>query len=163
MTRSLLAVALLSALAGAACGSGSSMPTSPMAPTGPTAGAAVTGTWVGTASDSSGTMMGAGMSASMMSNMTWQITQTGNAFAGVMQFPGYAGGGAMTVSGTINGTTATFTMTMPGGSMMTGTCNAVANGTFDMDSLMTQMHGTYSGSNSCMGAFDHGQMSMTRR
>ncbi len=68
-------------------------------------GSAVSGTWTGAASDSSGTMMGAGMSASMMANMTWQITQTGNTFTGVVQFPGYGGSG--TVSGTINGRTAT--------------------------------------------------------
>ena len=166
MMRSLLAVALTGALAGAACtgssaGSGNSM----MAPTVPTtsAGSAMAGTWVGTASDSTGTMMGAGLSSSMMGNMTWQISQTGNTFTGVMQFPGYGGmGGVMTVSGTINGRTATFTMTMPGGSMMTATCSAVANGTFDLDDLMTQMHGTYSGSNSCTGPFNQGQMSMTR-
>lgn len=161
--RPLLAVTLMGALAGAACTGGSSMPASQMSPSGPTAGTAVTGAWVGTASDSSSTMMGAGMSASMMGNMTWQITPTGNTFAGVMQFPGYGGTGTMTVSGTINGKTATFTMTMPGGSMMTATCSAVANGTFDMDDLMTQMRGTYSGSNTCAGAFDHGQVSMTRR
>ena len=121
------------------------------------------GTWVGTASDSTGTMMGAGLSTSMMGNVTWQITQMGNTFTGVMQFPGYGGmGGVMTVSGTINGRTATFTMTMPGGSMMTATCTAVASGTFDLDDLMTQMHGTYSGSNSCTGPFNQGQMSMAR-
>ena len=51
---------------------------SPAAPTPGGAGnntTALTGTWVGQALDSSGTMMGAGMSASMMANMTWQITQ----------------------------------------------------------------------------------------
>lgn len=166
--RPLLAIALTGALTAAACtGSTSSMSTnSMMSPTAatPTANTAITGAWVGTTSDSTGTMMGAGLSPSMMSNMTWQITQNGNAFTGVMQFPGYAGmmGGVMTVSGTINGKTATFTMTMPSGSMMTATCSAVANGTLDLDDLMTQMHGTYSGSNSCTGLFNQGQMSMTR-
>jgi hypothetical protein len=51
---------------------------------------------------------------------------------------------------------------MPTGTMMTAMCSAVANGTFDIDDLMTQMHGTYSGSNTCAEAFDHGQMSMTK-
>jgi hypothetical protein len=101
------------------------------------------------------------MSASMMGDMTWQITQTGHTFTGTMQFPGY---GAMgTVSGTINGRTATFTMTMPSGGMMTATCTAAGSGTFEMDDLMTQMHGTYSGSNACSGPFDHGQMFLNRR
>ena len=58
---------------------------------------------------------------------------------------------------------ATFTMTMPNGSMMTATCSAIGTGTFDLDDLMIQMHGTYAGSNSCSGPFDHGQMFMSRR
>jgi len=68
----------------------------------------------------------------------------------------------MTVSGTMSGHSGTFTMTMPSGSMMMAGCTAGASGTFDMDDLMTQMHGTYSGTNSCTGAFDHGQMSFHR-
>ena len=164
--RTLAAVAILSAsLSLAACGSASS-PSSP-SPTTPSGSAAITGTWAGSAADSSGSMMGAGMSASMMGNMTWQITQTGNSFTGTMQFPGYGGmgmaAGQMKVSGTISGKTATFTMTMPSGSMMTGTCTATAAGTFDMDDLMDQMHGSYSGSNTCTGPFGQGQMSMTKR
>lgn len=106
--RSLLGVFLIGALAAGACTRGSTagsmMPTSPTTQSGPVSGAVVTGTWVGTVSDSSGTMMGAGLSAAMMGNMTWQIAQTGNALTGVMQFPGYAGSG--TVSATINGKTA---------------------------------------------------------
>ena len=163
--RLLPAVTLAAALAGSACGNGSSMtgtmPGSPLTPMAATA--ALTGTWTGQALDSSGTMMGAGMSASMMSGMTWQVTQTGNSFTGTMQFPGYAGRGPMTVSGTINGNTATFTMTLPGGNMMSATCTAVASGTLDIDDLFTQMHGTYAGVNACGGPFDHGQMSMLRR
>lgn len=164
--RLVLACTLVVALAAAACGGGSSMPASPAAPT-PSVGGnnttTLTGTWVGQAFDSSGTMMGAGMSASMMGNMTWQITQIGNSFTGTMQFPGYAGRGPMTVSGTIDGNTATFTMTMPSGSMMTATCTAVASGTFDIHDLFTQMHGTYAGTNMCGGPFDQGRMSMLRR
>ena len=81
-----------------------------------------------------------------------------------MQFPGYAGG-MTSVSGMVAGHSGTFTMTMPAGSMMmmNGSCGAMATGTFDMDDLMTQMHGTYAGTNTCSGPFDRGQMSMTRR
>jgi hypothetical protein len=32
-----------------------------------------------------------------------------------------------------------------------------------MDDMMTQLHGTYAGTNSCGGPFDHGQMSMVRQ
>ena len=142
------------------------MPASPVSPTpsGSAAGTtALTGTWVGQAADSSGTMMGVGMSASMMSSMTWQVTQAGNSFSGTMQFPGYTGPGPMTIYGTINGNTATFTMTMPGGGMMAATCTATATGTFDINDLFTQIHGTYAGANMCGGPFDHGQVSMARR
>lgn len=70
--------------------------------------------------------------------------------AGTMRFPGYQGG-TMMVSGNRTGNTGTFTMTMPAGSMMTGACAATATGTFDMDDMMTQLRGTYTGTNSCGG------------
>lgn len=122
----------------------------------------LTGAWIGTVSDSTGVMMGAGLSPAMMGQMTWQITQTGNEFTGVMQFAGYGRHDAMRVSGRINGSTATFTMTMPSGTMMMENCAAVATGTFDVDELMTQVHGTYSGSNTCSGPFERGRISLSR-
>jgi hypothetical protein len=79
-----------------------------------------------------------------------------------MQFAGYQGE-MMTVAGSLSGTTGTFTMTIPAGSMMLNGCSATSSGTFDMDDLMAQMHGTYVGMNSCSGPFDHGQMSLVRR
>lgn len=148
-------IVLFVALLGSACASGS------VTPTGPSGGGSVTGTWVGTASDSTGSMMGAGLTSAMMASTTWTVTQTGNAFNGTMQFPGHMGPG-MTVSGTINGHSGTFTMTMAAGSMMSGACVATANGTFDMDDMMSNWSGTYTGANSCTGPFDHGVMSMHR-
>jgi hypothetical protein len=157
--RALIVVTLLSA-AIAGCGS---TPSS-MTPASPSASSTLTGTWTGPASDSSGSMMGAGLTASMMNGATWQITQDGSNFSGSMQFPGYAWG-MTSVSGMVAGHSGTFTMRMPTGSMMmmNGSCSATATGTFDMDDLMTQMHGTYVGTNTCSGPFDRGQMSMTRR
>ncbi len=159
-----IAIAAACALTAVACAGGSSsMPVSPsstpVTTAAPTA-SSVSGTWVGTASDSSGTMMGSGMTSSMRSNMTWQITQSGNAFTGTMQFQGFSAG-MMTVSGIIDANTVTFTMTIPNGGMM-ASCSAVANGTLDLNAVMTQIHGTYSGSNTCTGMFTGGQMSMTR-
>ncbi len=148
-------IVLLAALLSAACASGSGTPTSP------SVRGTMTGTWVGTASDSTGSMMGAGLTSAMVASTTWTLTQTGNAFNGTMQFPGHMGGG-MTVSGTINGHSGTFTMTMAVGSMMSGACVATANGTFDMDDMMSSWSGAYSGTNSCTGPFDHGVMSMHR-
>lgn len=150
------ALGFVVALTTVACtGSGSSSPATP------STSATMTGAWTGTASDSTGSMMGAGVTASMMSNTSWNIIQNGNTFTGTMQFPGYMGG-QMTVSGTMNGRAGTFTMTMPAGSMMSSACSATANGTFDMDDMMTQFRGTYSGTNSCSGIFTNGQMSMHR-
>lgn len=148
--RTLKAFGVLVALVAAGCTAAS-----PAAPTAHT----MTGTWTGPASDSTGSMMGAGLTSAMMASTTWTVTQNGNAFSGTMQFPGHMGGG-MTVSGTMNGTTGTFTMTMSPGSMMSGLCSATATGTFDMDDMMTLFHGTYAGTNSCTGPFDHGDVSL---
>ena len=150
------AIGVVTAFLATACGGSTSSPTRPGV------SATMTGTWVGSASDSTGSMMGAGMSASMMGNTTWTITQTGSAFSGTMQFPGYQGG-TMIVSGNMAGSSGTFTMTMPTGSMMMGGCSATATGTFDMDDMMTQLHATYTGTNSCGGPFDRGQMTMLHR
>jgi hypothetical protein len=153
------AILLAGTVAVAACGgtAASSMPTAPNS----TTSATMTGAWVGTAFDSSGSMMGAGLTSAMMNNAHWSITQTGNTFSGTMQFSGYMGG-TMVVNGTMNGHSGTFTMTIPSGSMMMAGCTATASGTFDMDDMMTQFQGTYAGMNNCAGAFDHGQMSMHR-
>ena len=150
------ALILVLPLLGSACTASSSAPT-----TGPSGGTTMTGTWVGAASDSTGSMMGAGLTSAMMDSTTWNVTQTGNTFSGTMQFPGHMSGG-MAVSGTINGHTGTFTMTMTSGSMMTAGCTATATGTFDMNDMMSSWSGTYTGLNSCSGPFDHGVMSMHR-
>ena len=157
-----MAIVLAWSLGAAACGGAS--PTSmtnsvnPMGPSG--SSPALAGTWTGQSVDSSGTMMGAGLSSPMMAGMTWQLIQNGNTFTGTMSFQGYHGG-LMTVSGTINGRSGTFTLTMPAGSMMMAGCTATATGSFDMDDLMDQIHGTYAGSNACTGPFDHGEISLT--
>ena len=154
------AILLAATMGAAACGGGTMAPSMPTAPSSTTS-TTMTGTWVGTASDSSGSMMGAGLTPAMMNNAQWSITQTGNTFSGTMQFPGYMRG-TMTVNGTINGHSGTFTMTIPSGSMMMAGCTATATGTFDMDDMMSQFLGAYSGMNNCAGAFDHGQMLMHR-
>ena len=148
---------LTAALISVACtGSTASSPTSPSTPT-------MSGFWVGSSSDSTGSMMGAGLTAAMMNNTQWTVKQSGGTFSGTMQFSGYMGmGTTMTVSGTMTGHSGTFTMTLPSGSMMMAGCTATASGTFDVDDMMTQLHATYAGMNSCSGPFDHGQLSMHR-
>lgn len=161
MRSAFLTTIFLALLAASACGGSSpASMMSPASPVGPSASSGgVAGTWTGQSVDSSGTMMGAGMTATMMAGMTWQLVQNGNNFTGTMSFPGY-GGHAMTVSGTIDGRNGTFTMTIPAGGMMMAGCAATATGSFDMDDVMTQMHGTYTGSNTCTGAFNQGQISL---
>jgi len=96
--------------------------------------------------------------------MTWQITQTGSdTFTGTVGFSGYHGGGPMQISGSINGRTGTFTMTMPTGTMPMVRCSGQATGTFDLDDMLMQMRGVYNGSTTCFGSFDNGQMMMARQ
>jgi len=155
---------LVLAVGFSACGGSTSTPSSP------TGTSMVTGTWVGIAADSSGTTMGMstgstgmGMPGGSMGDMIWQMTQTGSTFAGTVSFSGYHGGGQMLISGTMNGNTGSFTMTMPNGAMPMAGCSGQATGMFDMDDMMVQMHGSYTGSTTCSGPFDHGQMTMTKR
>ncbi len=148
-------VAFVTSAFAVACGSSSAAVTSP----GSTA--TMSGHWVGAASDSSGSMMGSGMSGATTGATTWQLTQNGSAFSGTMRLAG--SGSPMMVSGTVNGKTGSFTMTMPMGSMMSSGCTSAATGTFDVDEMMTQLHGTYAGTNSCGGPFDRGQMSMVHQ
>src|SRR6476469_8191994 len=129
------AVVLIVPLLGSACAGSPTMPASP------SGGATMTGTWVGATSESTGSLMGGGLTSAMMASTIWTVTQTGDMFSGTMQFPGRMGG-CMTVTGFIKGRSGTFTMTFAAGSMMNGTCTATATGTFNMDDMM----GSWSGS-----------------
>lgn len=157
--RLMAATALLSLLA-FGCGGSSSSPTTPGSTT------SVTGTWAGTASDSTTAGLGSGgmMGQAGMGTMTWQLTETGSAVTGSMSFAGMPSSMIRgTMSGTISGQDMTFTMDMPTGSMMSGACSAHAVGTMHVDGTTMTMTGTYTGTNSCAGTFNNGQMMMTRR
>ncbi len=153
-----LAVLALVALS-VACGSNSQM-----MPTGPSGTTAMSGTWSGSASDSSSSM-GAGsmMGQAGAGTMTSPLTQNGAAVTGTMTFSGMQGRMPGTFTGTMSGDDMTFTMDMPDSSMMSSGCSARATGTAHVDASRTTMTGTYSGSNSCTGAFTGGQMTMVRR
>jgi hypothetical protein len=161
-TALLMTPLLVGSLAAAACGGSTPGTGSAVNPTAPSQSRTLTGVWVGASADSSGSMMGAGLSAAMMDGMSWQIAQTGNTFSGSVRFNGYPGS-PMTVTGSLNGRTGTFTVTLPAGSMMMAGCTATASGSFDMDDVMDQIHGDYSGSNTCTGPFDKGQLTLTRQ
>jgi hypothetical protein len=142
-------------------GSGSSM-----GPTDPGSMANYAGTWGGSMSESGGATMGSGtmgglMRGMMAGQMTWQMTQTDANAAGSMEMSAFQGTGRMAISGTISGQTMTFTMNIPAGGMPEPGCAATGNGTAHMNG--NTMTGTYSGSNSCSGAFSNGQFTLSRR
>jgi hypothetical protein len=109
----------VSSSAAVACGSQSA------AVSGPSSTATMSGNWVGVSTDSSGSMMGSGISGATAGTTTWQLTQNGSAFSGTMRLAGSMS--VMMVSGTMNGKTGSFTMTMPMGSMMSSGCSSDRN------------------------------------
>jgi len=113
----------------------------------------------GTAMMGSGTMGGM-MSGMMSGKMTWQMTQNGANVTGDMELSGFKGTGRMTISGTITGQTMTFTMNIPAGGMPEPGCAASGNGTAQMNG--NTMTGTYSGANTCSGAFANGRVMLSR-
>lgn len=155
-----LTIGALLAVLVAGCGSSTSLTTPGSTPS-------MAGTWLGMGTDSTTAALGTGgmMGQAGMGTMTWQLTQSGSNVTGTMRFtdmPGNMMGG--TFSGTMSGRDMTFTMDMPMGSMMSGgTCAVHASGTAHMDPDDMHMTGSYTGTNSCSGPFNHGQMTMTRR
>jgi len=144
----------------AACGGSSRMP---MSPSSPATAMSVAGTWVGSPSDSSSALgSGALMGQAGMGAMTWQLTGSGSALTGTINFAGMHGGAAGTFSGMMtDDADFTFTLTMPMGSMMSSGCTAQATGTAHFDGTTMMLTGTYGGSNSCYGSFTNGQFTMT--
>ena len=111
--------------------------------------------------------MGAGsmMGQADMGTMTWQLTQNESAVTGAMSFSGSGmqNRTAGSFLGTMSGDDMTLTMDLPTVSMMSSGCSSRATGTARVNRTTMTMTGTYSGSNSCSGAFTSGQMTMTRR
>ncbi|MCC6178197.1 MAG: hypothetical protein IT305_23075 [Chloroflexi bacterium] len=160
-----MAVGLL-ALLSSACGNSTPMSPSGMATstTPPASQSSVSGTWSGTASDSSSALgAGAMMGQAGMGTPTWQLSQSGTMVTGTMSFGGMQGHMPGTLTGTMSGNDMTFTVDMPNASMMSSACTARATGTAHLDPTTMTMTCTYSGSNSCSGPFGTGQMNMSRR
>ena len=159
MRKSLIGVVLLGLLA-AACGGSSNLATAP------SSAISVSGTWSGTSTDSTTPALGTGgmMGQAGMGTMTLQLVQNGSNVTGTMGFSGM-GNNMMrgTFTGTMSGEDMNFTMNLPTGSMMSGSCSAQANGTAHMNGTSMTMTGSYSGTNSCTGGFSNGQMTMSRK
>ena len=150
---------LLVGLLASACGG-----TSSMSPVSPSSG--LTGTWSGSSRDTTG-----------QETMGWTVTQDGNNLSGTMSFSdtgrGMMGNGNMT--GTINGNTVTFHMSVPtnGFTGMMSSCSMAADGQATMSADRRTMTGTYSGTmsgmmsggmmgQSCGGSMNNGQFTLTR-
>ncbi len=165
----LLAVALL-----CGCKSGNPIAHTPPPSGGGGNGSALsfTGTWVGTISDNSGSLMGSGIGVGS-TVFVWQLTQNGNQVTGTIGLTGGAslppGQSAPTVSGTVSGSTMTFNTTIASSTPPAGipgpnsTCSATATGTLTMNQSGNAMTGTYTGASSCTGSFSNGVISLTRQ
>lgn len=163
MRRSVLVV--FSLMFVTACAGSASMPAAPT----PTVAAALTslsGTWIGTSADTTG-----------RENMTWALTQNGNAMIGTMNISDTSrsmmGNGSM--QGTLSGSTVSFRMTVPSGGFngTMSSCSMLVDGQGQMSDDGHTMTGTYSGNMSgmmsgmmstvsCGGAMNGGQFTLTR-
>jgi len=68
-----------------------------------------------------------------MGTMTLQLVQNGSNVTGSMAFAGAGNMMRGTFTGTMSGEDMTFTMNLPTGSMMSGSCSAQTNGTAHMN------------------------------
>ena len=119
----------------------------------PTPSLDLTGTFVGSASDSTGS-----------ATLTLVLAQSGNSISGTAA--GVSSQGLQsrgTVSGTLAGTTLTFTLTVPVGGYSTPlqTCSATVQGSAQVSA--SAIEGTYSGTHTCLGPVSNGQFALRRQ
>ena len=148
-----LALALFVFISADGCGEsgGSSTPPLPTSPSGP---ASLSGTWSGSASDSSGP-----------GQMSWQVTQAGESFSGTMTITdtGTGLGGRGSVSGTLSNASIHFSISIPAGGFDSPYAACTANVTGDGQASTSSITGTYSGSNSCAGTITSGQLTLNKQ
>jgi hypothetical protein len=144
-------VVSLSVAAASGC-SGDSGPSPP--PTAPSPGGGLTGTWVGTASDSSGP-----------GQMTWQITESGGSFSGPMTMTDTATKltGRGNVSGTVSGASIRFSIAVPAGGFDAPYNGCTADATGEGQVNGNTISGTFQGSSSCGGTITGGQLTLTKQ
>lgn len=113
----------------------------------------LSGSWTGTATDSSGP-----------GTIAWQLTQSGSSFSGTLTITDTSSGahGRGSVSGTLSGTTVEFAVTIPAGGFDEpwGACTADLTGT--AKAAASALSGTYTGSNSCTGSVTSGQLTLDK-
>lgn len=140
--------ALVLGMVGAACkGGSSSTPTAPSP-------ANITGTWSGSASDSSGP-----------GTMTWQLTQSASSFSGILTMTDSSTNvtGRGTVSGTVSGPSLQFSLSVPAGGFDSpyASCASTVSGSGSASS--TSITGTYNGSSTCTGTIGSGQLTLNKQ
>ena len=148
--RATIAAAVVLGLTTAAFGCG----TPPSAGPSPSPLAGLTGTWSGSASDSSGP-----------GQLTWQIEQTGTSFSGTLTMTdthaGYSGRGS--ISGTLSGSSVSFLMLVPAGGFDDPYTECSVDISGDGQVASSSISASYSGSNSCSGAITAGQLTLGRQ
>jgi hypothetical protein len=142
---------LLLSTAAAACGGGNGLPIGADGTTGPN----VTGTWIGSASDSTRQI-----------TMTWRLLQQDRSVSGTFSATTPVGADVYTsgsISGTVLAGSLTFTITVPRGSVVDAPdCIATFAGTAD-DLMADSMAGTYTGSDTCGGTFTGGRFTLLKQ
>ena len=148
----LVGVLLLASASGCSGGNGgpSSLPTQPS----PSVPGTLTGTWSGSASDSSGP-----------GQMSWQITQSDMSFSGTVTMTDSGTGlrGQGSVSGTVSNGSIHFSISVPAGGFDSPYASCTAEVSGDAQASTFSITGTYSGSNSCADAITSGQLSLSRQ
>lgn len=96
--------------------------------------------------------------------MTWQITQTGASFSGVLTSTDAATNivGRGSISGSISGSSIQFSIAVPAGGFDAPFATCSADITGDAQASDSSITGKYSGTNSCMGAITAGNLSLNR-
>jgi hypothetical protein len=142
-------------LAAVAC-DGATSPTTSRSTSGePASTVNVSGVWSGGTTDSL-----------RQTTMTWQLTQTGNVVSGTVVAtttigaPIYTGG---SVAGSVSGTTFTFTVGIPRGSVADLPDCAVTLSGATTDITAAGMSGVYTGTDSCAGAIAGGRINFVKQ
>jgi hypothetical protein len=149
-------LALLVVASAVACGGngGSGSPTQPPPSPASSGPVSLTGSWSGTASDSSGP-----------GQVTWQLTQAGTSFSGTATLTDSSTGlgGRGTVSGTVSNTSIHFSMSIPAGGFDSPYTACTAEVSGDGQASAASITSTFAGSNSCTGAITSGQLTLNKQ
>lgn len=113
----------------------------------------LTGTWTGTATDSTGP-----------GQMAWQITQTGTSFSGTLTLLDSAtgSGGHGSVTGSLSGASIHFSISIPAGGFDEPFASCTADVSGDGQVSASSITGTYAGSNSCTGSVGSGGLTLAK-